>query len=54
MKSIEHYLIDETGLAHEFNPDLEVIPVADAMRIMKEYAEDAVKEAAGGNPWNKN
>lgn len=54
MKALEEYLIDETGLAYEFNPDLEVIPVGDAIRIMKEYAEDLVKETILVNARNKN
>lgn len=54
MKDLDDYLTGETGLAYEFNPDLEVIPVVDAIRIMKEYAEDLVKETILVNARNKN
>lgn len=50
MKTAQEYVLKETGQACEFGYSLDVVPMVDAIRIMKEYAkqvaEQALKEAS--------
>lgn len=45
MKSAQEYVLKETGQACKFGYSLDVIPMVDAIRIMKEYAKQVAQQA---------